>query len=622
MSGREESYNIGAIRSLLTAAFAAEDLQRFCQDRLLFQPILTRFGPRQGLDDMVAEVINYCQPRLLFKDLLLEVETENERQYRRFSPYRQNASLPAREGGAAGRLGPARVFICYKRHAGPDRRLADHLHGVLTAQGHDVFVDTSMRTGTDWLEEIDRQIRECHYLVVLLSQESADSEMVQAEVSRAYAYRRQQGRPQTLPVRVGYHGMLPYAIDAYVSRRQFVVWENEVDDERVGAEVLAAIEGQPPARAPHIPAPAAGEILLSEDGRPVASEGVLSPPLPAFDPRFLEELEAPGGAVKLRDRFYVERAADARLKREVVRVGTTTTIRAARQTGKSSLLVRGVNHARQQGARVVALDLQRVPSDRLENPDLFLRDLAELLVRKLRLDAAEVEGIWVQPLAAQVKLTALMEEYMLPETGAPIVLALDEADRLLQTDHYSDFFALLRSWHNSRAMDELWDLLNIIMVISTEPYLLIPNANQSPFNVGLRLYLGDFDAEQVQRLNRQHGEPVGEADLAAFMSLFGGHPYLTRKALYTMVTERMGFDELARVAPTDQGPFGDHLRRHHWLLHDEPDLRSAMKEIARHERCADDSAFFRLLRAGLAKGSGEICRCRCDLYRAYFGGKL
>ena len=47
--------------------------------------------------------------------------------------------------------------------------------------------------------------------------------------------------------------------------------------------------------------------LLSEDGRPIANEEELHPPLPEFDPRFLE---APGGTVKLRSRFYVERDAD------------------------------------------------------------------------------------------------------------------------------------------------------------------------------------------------------------------------------------------------------------------------------------------------------------------------
>jgi len=70
---------------------------------------------------------------------------------------------------------------------------------------------------------------------------------------------------------------------------------------------------------------------------------------------------------------------------------------------------------------------------------------------------------------------------------------MDEVDRLLQTAFHSDFFALLRSWHNSRAFDDRWNRLNIVMVISTEPYLLIPDANQSPFNVGL---INDFPASK------------------------------------------------------------------------------------------------------------------------------
>ena len=33
-------------------------------------------------------------------------------------------------------------------------------------------------------------------------------------------------------------------------------------------------------------------------------------------------------------------------------------------------------------------------------------------------------------------------------------------------------------------------------------------------------------------------------------------------------------------------------------------------------------AFFRLLRAGLVKGSGDVCAFRCELYRMYFEDKL
>jgi len=409
---------------------------------------------------------------------------------------------------------PAHLFICYKRHADPDQKLAAYLHEFLTGQGHNVFIDESLRTGETWLEEIDRQIKVSDFLIVLLSKESADSEMVQAEVSRAYEYRRLQGRPHTLPVRIAFEGLLPYSIAAFLDPLQYVLWGNDADNEQVAREVLAAVEGSLPKRAPmQIRPMAEGETrTISEDGRPVADDEALHPPLPEFDPRFLEELEAPGGAVKLRDRFYVERQADARLQREVVRSGTTTTIRAARQTGKSSLLVRGIHHARQTGAQVVCLDLQRLDRDHLATPDVFLRYLAECIVRRLRLDPAEVEKSWRGPLGPQDKLTYLMEDYVLPGCDDPIVLALDEADRLLQTDFYKDFFALVRSWHNSRALDERWNQLNVVMVISTEPYLLIPDVTQSPFNVGLRLYLKDFDEAQVRDLNRRHGSPVTEDD--------------------------------------------------------------------------------------------------------------
>jgi hypothetical protein len=516
-----------------------------------------------------------------------------------------------------------RLFICYKRSADPDRKLAKYLYEFLTAQGHDVFIDGTLRSGEAWLEEMDRQIKASDFLVVLLSKESADSEMVQAEVRRAYQYRKRQGRPHTLPVRIAYEGLLPYTIDAFLDPQLYVPWHSEADNERVAQDILAAIEGRLPEWAPIQVRPTAEGFIISEDGRPIADDETLHPPLPEFDLRFLEELEAPGGAVKLRDKFYIERDADAHLKNEVAKSGTTSTIRAARQTGKSSLLVRGVHHARQKGAKAVTLDLQRLDRDYLKTPDFFLRYLADFIICKLQLDLEEeVEKLWRGPLGPQDKLTYLMEDYILSKSDAPIILALDEADRLLQTAFYKDFFALIRSWHNSRALDNRWDRLNIVMVISTEPYLLIPDVTQSPFNVGLSVYLEDFNEAQVCDLNQRHGSLIKGGDFSKLMELLSGHPYLTRKALYTLVTEQLSWADLMRNAATDQGPFGDHLRHHYWLLRDEPDLRKALKQVIYHNHCTDEMALFRLLRAGLVKGSGDVCTCRCDLYRVYFKEKL
>jgi hypothetical protein len=171
-------------------------------------------------------------------------------------------------------------------------------------------------------------------------------------------------------------------------------------------------------------------------------------------------------------------------------------------------------------------------------------------------------------------------------------------------------------------LDETWEKLNIVLVIATEPYLLIRDPNQSPFNVGLRLDLEDFHQGQVQQLNIRHGSPVSENDLGRFFSLLSGHPYLTRKALYTLITEKWSIDELFAKATDDQGPFGDHLRRQHWLLRNEKDLRENLRQIIQRNQCDDESVLFRLLRAGLVKGRGKVYYCRCALYEQYFEDKL
>jgi hypothetical protein len=220
------------------------------------------------------------------------------------------------------------------------------------------------------------------------------------------------------------------------------------------------------------------------------------------------------------------------------------------------------------------------------------------------------------------KLLRFVERQILPAFDKPVVLAMDESDCLLQTGFYRDFFGMLRSWHNRRATRAAWQRLNIVLVISTEPYLLIDDVRQSPFNVGLDLSLDDFDEAQVRDLNARHGSPVGDGDIPHLLSLLGGHPFLTRRALYVMVTEQMDWIELTRDAAADHGPFGDHLRHQYWSLRDKPLLKRSLQEIVSTGCCADEMTLYRLLRAGLIKGSGNRYTCRCDLYRTYFEDKL
>ncbi|MBN1219126.1 MAG: AAA-like domain-containing protein [Anaerolineae bacterium] len=362
--------------------------------------------------------------------------------------------------------------------------------------------------------------------------------------------------------------------------------------------------------------------LIAEDGQFIPDEETLAPPLPAFDSYLLETSDVPTGTVSLRSKFYIEREEDALLKNQVVKRRSITTIQAPRQTGKSSLLERGLHYARKNEVKVIKLDLQGLDKVDLDSSDTFLRVLAEFIADRMDLDSAIVVEIWERPLAPKRKLTAFMQKHILSTHDDPIILALDEADRLLETDFYADFFGLIRFWYNEGASDDEWEKLNTVLVISTEPHLFIDDIGQSPFNVGLKLNLEDFDEAQIRDLNRRYGGPVQEQDLPAMMKLLNGHPYLTHQAIYTMAVKKLSWADLTRITTTDDGPFADHLSHQYQLILNKPGLKKALKQIIHADHCPDEKALYHLSRAGLIKGSSGTYTLRCDLYRVYFERKL
>ena len=100
MRAEIQQVNIAAIRKLLLAAFTPEELRRFCWDRPQFRPVVARFGPRQGLDDMVDRVLEHCETRLLWPEFLDEVKSHNPRQYARFESELRRTPVSAKTSSA------------------------------------------------------------------------------------------------------------------------------------------------------------------------------------------------------------------------------------------------------------------------------------------------------------------------------------------------------------------------------------------------------------------------------------------------------------------------------------------------------------------------------------------
>jgi len=92
--------------------------------------------------------------------------------------------------------------------------------------------------------------------------------------------------------------------------------------------------------------------------------------------------------------------------------------------------------------------------------------------------------VWDPDLSDSQNLSRYMEKQVLQESEVSTVLAIDEADILFQAEFTYDFFGMLRSWHNQRAnplKKKLWKRLDLVLVTSTEPYLVHRSGPRIPF---------------------------------------------------------------------------------------------------------------------------------------------
>jgi len=362
--------------------------------------------------------------------------------------------------------------------------------------------------------------------------------------------------------------------------------------------------------------------MLAADGNDVAPGTQIGCPLPSFDPQWLEHLDPPGGAVRLESPFYIKRRVDDKVHNAVLKSGVTIRIKGCRQMGKSSLLAHLSQHLRDIRYPWIYIDFQRLEESHFEDLSTLLFCLADWIARKFRTNVSP-DVYWQRSRGPKDKIIDFLETEVLQQAETPVVLMFDEVDRVFNRNYRADFFSLIRFWHNNRSFDPVWEKLNLVLAYSTEAFMFIQDINQSPFNVGDDYELLDFDRLQLVALNQRHNNPIGVTEMEKFVDLFGGHPYLVRKALYDLVAGQHTVDELIKSACNDDGLFSDHLHRYLWRFHESPGLCDAMKSVIGTHSCPTDEFFYVLRSAGLVRGTDRHnVLPRCGLYDQYFGRHL
>lgn len=323
-----------------------------------------------------------------------------------------------------------------------------------------------------------------------------------------------------------------------------------------------------------------------------------------------------GGAVPKGSSAYAERPTDAEFTEAVASRSSIVLVKGPRQSGKTSLLVRGVQAAREAGLRVVFTDLQTLGPEQLETPDTLYRGLSDSLAEQLELKKAPA-AVWDTTWGASLNFRHYLRRWVLREPEKPLLWILDEVDRLFTRPYYGEVFGLFRSWHNERASDPEgpWSYLTLALAYSTEAHLFIPDLDQSPFNVGVRLEVDDLAGEQIAELNQRFGSPLrNQEELGRFQARLGGHPYLVQRGLHEL---RSGGWQLADLENSSV-PFGDHLRGMVSSLRRDPGLCAAVRALLQGERGLTEESFFRLRSAGIIRGGApDLVRIRCGLYEDY-----
>ncbi|WYL96801.1 MAG: AAA-like domain-containing protein [Gloeotrichia echinulata IR180] len=329
----------------------------------------------------------------------------------------------------------------------------------------------------------------------------------------------------------------------------------------------------------------------------------------------------PSGAVHLDSPFYIERSAvETQIREEIKKPGALVRIKAPREMGKTSLLLRTLDYASRQGYHTVSLNLEQIDDVILNDLQRFLRWLCANVTYQLKLEV-KLDDYWDEEIGSKISCSLYFRNHILKQIDAPVLLSLDEVQCIFEHPLVAkDVLPLFRSWYEDAKREPIWQKLRLIIVHSTEIYVPL-QLKQSPFNVGLPIELNNFNLEQVQQLAQRYGLNWTDGQEATqLMTLVEGHPALVHMAIYHLSRGEITFAQFLDTAATSSGIYSSHLQRYQVILQEQPELAKALDTVinAPEPISLDSLMTYKLSRMGLIKQLRHKVIPTCELYRQYF----
>lgn len=244
-----------------------------------------------------------------------------------------------------------------------------------------------------------------------------------------------------------------------------------------------------------------------------------------------QEFFVAGGTLWREAPSYVRRPADDELF-QLALAGEYCNVLAARQMGKSSLMVQTADRLREAGVRTAIIDISTLGGG-ISTPDAWFFGFLDELVIQLGLDI-DVNGWWeAHPNHNSVqRFSNFLRDVLLPAVASPIVVFVDEIDSALGMAFTDDFFAAVRAAYNARASHPAFQRLTFILLGVARPADLIRDRNRTPYNIGMHIDLRDFTLAELGPFETVFESVYpgrGKEILQWVLDWTNGQPYLTQK---------------------------------------------------------------------------------------------
>ncbi|NER24108.1 MAG: molecular chaperone Tir [Symploca sp. SIO1C2] len=237
---------------------------------------------------------------------------------------------------------------------------------------------------------------------------------------------------------------------------------------------------------------------------------------------------------------YVERSdIESSCYQEILKPGSLIRIKAPNFMGKTSLMAWIRDRAAEHNYRTAYLNLNSAGKTDFTNPDYFLRWFCLKVSHSMELPNRVTEYWDEEMFTSKVNSTDYFQEYLLVQDDTPLVLCLDEVERVFPYPEVAtEFLGLLRYWHELARINPIWERLRLVMAYAREVYITL-NINKSPFNVGLPIELPEFTPQQVQELAQRHGLDLNLEQVQRLIEMVGRRPYLVEQAIVKNVELRI-----------------------------------------------------------------------------------